>query len=182
MALLNRESYRRSRRIAYISFTMFTMLIWVGSILFMFGYSDYSDYSRKESGFCFRNGQFVVFLNRTRPIPFINPWHDSPIPPATDSLQQSAWIFRRSYGIQWVPYYTSIRSRYGLIWRQLSVPLWPLCCFAAIVAALGYYRSRNLPDEFCSKCRYDLKYNSSGSCPECGTSIISGRTEGTNSA
>ena len=52
------------------------------------------------------------------------------------------------------------------------VPLWiPLIILA--IPAVGLWRRycRPLPGH-CSRCRYDLTGNSSGVCPECGTTVV----------
>lgn len=53
------------------------------------------------------------------------------------------------------------------------IPLWlPLVLFAAPALVGWWRRCRHMPPGLCRRCRYDLRENASGRCPECGTPIV----------
>jgi len=74
------------------------------------------------------------------------------------------WALRRSRTAAWVyPY-----IEYGIDWGLPGITgiLLGLACY--------FHLARPLPNDLaheCSKCRYNLTGNSSGTCPECGTPV-----------
>jgi hypothetical protein len=63
-------------------------------------------------------------------------------------------------GRVWLPY-----------WSQrtiLVLPLWIPFLLLALPTTLLFCLDRRAPSGHCRKCRYDLRGNSSGICPECG--------------
>src|SRR5262249_31688217 len=71
------------------------------------------------------------------------------------------------------------RISYGLIlpasssdrfWTDISIPLWLPLLIVAMPTAFFWYRDRRRPPPgHCPKCGYNLTFNESGCCPECGT-------------
>jgi len=53
------------------------------------------------------------------------------------------------------------------------IPLWFVFAMIAIPTAYLYYRDfKAIPPGHCQQCGYNLRYNTSGICPECGTAIL----------
>ncbi len=71
--------------------------------------------------------------------------------------------------VQFVGFY--IMSVPGGPGSRILIQLAILPCI--VCTALGFYLSPHLPqrEHACRECRYDLRGNESGQCPECGTSI-----------
>lgn len=85
----------------------------------------------------------------------------------------SSWeIKRSSYArsrVFW-PYYFNDEIDYGLRVMNVFIPLWLPLLPLLILAAVVIYRDRTRrPPGHCRKCGYDLKGNTTGRCPECGT-------------
>jgi hypothetical protein len=78
----------------------------------------------------------------------------------------------RHFGIEFV-YARSQFAEYGFLDRTISIvlPLPLLAAFLAVLPALVAKKCRMR----CASCGYSLTGNTTGICPECGTSIIGGR-------
>ena len=75
------------------------------------------------------------------------------------------------FGISWgTKMQASFPFQYDGV-HQASVPHWFLALIFAIAPAIWFMRwrrRRNLPDNPCPSCGYDLTGNMTGTCPECG--------------
>jgi hypothetical protein len=54
---------------------------------------------------------------------------------------------------------------------ELSLPLWVLFAIITAPTTILWYRDRRYKRGHCQSCNYNLTGNTSGICPECGTSI-----------
>lgn len=70
------------------------------------------------------------------------------------------------YGFQW-PRKSSTR----LVQTTLLIPIWIPLLVVGFPTILLWLRGGCPTPGFCPTCGYDLKYNASGRCPECGTAI-----------
>jgi hypothetical protein len=76
----------------------------------------------------------------------------------------------------------SLRSKLSVtgVWLAVVVPLlvldWPVLLFFTVpVMLIIWWPSRpGIPPGHCRKCGYNLTGNTSGRCPECGTSVPPG--------
>jgi hypothetical protein len=65
--------------------------------------------------------------------------------------------------------------------KELAIPILPIAILSLLISIVWSRAPRAIPRHLCSSCRYDLKGNVSGRCPECGQEIDKLR-EGANSA
>lgn len=79
------------------------------------------------------------------------------------------WVFYdpfESNTLGWVPSYAFSRA------QSYSLELWkPLVVLAVLTATVWLANRFRYPLSHCQRCGYNLKGNSSGACPECGTPI-----------
>ena len=70
---------------------------------------------------------------------------------------------------EWLP----VTFQRGAEFTHLDVrfPVWMALVFVAPVAGFLWWRDRRYPPGNCQRCGYDLTGNTSGRCPECGTTI-----------
>jgi len=55
---------------------------------------------------------------------------------------------------------------------KLCLPVWMLVLVPIAMLLLGLLvRGRAIPSGHCQECRYNLKGNETGTCPECGTAV-----------
>ena len=66
----------------------------------------------------------------------------------------------------------------GRVFRSARVPLWIPFVPAAIITGLLWRRKRSLNAAGCEECGYNLTANTTGRCPECGTTITTGGESG----
>lgn len=83
---------------------------------------------------------------------------------------RARWWFREST--------TSVRALSMGSWqsssytsKRVSVPMWCLAVLTGAVSVPLLWRDRGRAPGLCHKCKYDLRGNRSGMCPECGASI-----------
>ena len=68
---------------------------------------------------------------------------------------------------------------YGRSWtavvRRIATPYWATVVATIVMplrwVTLDWQRRKNLEDQHCSNCGYNLTGNTSGVCPECGTPV-----------
>ena len=60
------------------------------------------------------------------------------------------------------------------IQHEVAIPLWIPALLAGVPTFIFWRRSRRIPPGHCRACRYDLTGNTSGVCPECGTTTGDG--------
>ncbi len=76
-------------------------------------------------------------------------------------------LFRHRSRFFWLPF--SERDVY-VDWI-IVIPLWPFLLGIAVPTVLSLRSRRRYPPGHCVRCGYNLTGNTSGLCPECGTSI-----------
>ena len=101
-----------------------------------------------------RGGCLNIFRSQGRIGPIPHGWHIRPL------------AGRNSFGLE-LPTMIEGWQAYAII-----LPLWlPLLVFAIPTAWLFYRDRKRIPPSHCQKCGYNLTWNTSGRCPECGDPI-----------
>jgi hypothetical protein len=83
------------------------------------------------------------------------------------------YIFHHRLNLKWSATFSFVPAL-----QSMSLPLWmPLVLVAVPTAVLWWRDRRRVPPGHCQRCGYDLTGNTSGICPECGSSVPKAGTE-----
>ena len=77
---------------------------------------------------------------------------------------------RHGFEINWAFEFESGITASSIEYRFIGVPLWLFVFMAGFPPECLWYRDRRRQPGLCLKCGYDLRGNTSGVCPDCGSS------------
>lgn len=124
-----------------------------------------------------KHGQFVVRVSTT-PMQFTRYRHRTTIGPRTIAGAPRSVVGLSDFLSLPCDRLGLVHARVthdkGSLWFSIFMPVWVLLLgswTSMIIVVLRWNEKRRKRDKLCQVCNYDLTRNSSGTCPECGTSI-----------